>query len=99
MFVSVRRYRDVPSLSALSREIETEFVPRLNRMPGFIAYYAVESGEGELTTISVFSTANMAAESNEQAAAWMRERDAAHPLTPVETVAGRLTVASPPIRG
>ena len=99
MFVSVRHYRDVPSLSALCREIETEFVPRLNSMPGFIAYYAVESGEAELMTISVFSTAAMAEESNAKAAAWMRERDAAHPLTPVEIVSGRLTVASPPIRG
>ena len=99
MFVSVRRYSGVPSLSDLCREIETEFEPRLNRMPGFIAYYAVESGDSDLITISVFSTAEMAAESNERAAAWMRERDATHPLTPVEVVSGRLAVASPPIRG
>ncbi len=99
MFVSVRRYQDVASLAALVREIEMEFVPRLKRMPGFIAYYAVEEGEAVLTTISVFSTPEMAEESNAAAAAWMRERDPAQPLVPSEFASGRLAVVEPAIRG
>ena len=99
MFVSIRRYRDLPSLTALCRDIELEFVPRLKRSPGFIAYYAVDGGDGTLTTISVFSTAAMAEESNSEAAAWLRERDPEAPLVPTEVVAGRLAVAVPPIHG
>lgn len=99
MFVSVRRYRNVPSLTALCSEIELEFVPRLKKSPGFIAYYAVDGGDGSLTTISVFSTAAMAEESNGEAAIWMRERNPEAPLIPVEVVAGRLAVAVPPIHG
>ena len=99
MFVSIRRYRDVPSLTALCRDIELDFVPRLKRSPGFIAYYAVDGSDGTLTTVSVFSTAAMAEESNSQAAAWMRERDPESPLVADEVVAGRLAVAAPPIHG
>ena len=99
MFVSIRRYRDLPSLTALCRDIELEFVPRLQRSPGFIAYYAVDGGDGTLTTVSVFSTAAMAEESNDEAAAWLRERDPAAPLVTVEVVSGRLAIAVPPIHG
>ena len=99
MFVSVRRYRDVPSVTALCRDIELEFVPRLKRSPGFIAYYAVDGDDGTLTTISVFSTAAMAEESNSEAAAWMRERNPDAPLVAAEEVAGRLAVTVPPIHG
>ena len=99
MFVSVRRYRDVPSVRALCRDIALEFVPRLKRSPGFIAYYAVDGDDGTLTTISVFSTAAMAEESNSEAAAWMRERNPDAPLVAAEEVAGRLAVAVPPIHG
>jgi len=99
MFVSVRRYEDVRSVTALCRDIELEFVPRLKRSPGFIAYYAVDGSDGALTTVSVFSTAAMAEESNNDAAAWLRERNPDAPLVPVEVVAGRLVVAVPPIHG
>jgi len=99
MLVSVRRYREVPSIQELCRDIEMDFVPRLKRTPGFIAYYAVEGDDGTLTTISVFSTPAMAEESNEQAALWMRARASTPLLTPDEVVAGRLAVAAPPVRG
>lgn len=99
MFVSVRRYRGVASVQALVREIEMEFVPRLKRMPGFIAYYAVDEGKGALTTISVFSTPAMAEESNAAAATWMHERDPEQTLEPSEVASGRLAVVEPPIRG
>ena len=99
MFVSVRRYQGVASVQQLVREIEMEFVPRLKHMPGFIAYYAVDEGEGALSTISVFSTTAMAEESNAAAAAWMRERDPERPLEPHEVASGRLAVVEPPIRG
>ncbi len=99
MFVSVRRYRDVPSVRELCRDIELAFVPQLKRTPGFVAYYAVEGDDGTLTTVSVFSTAAMAAESNQRAAEWLRARDPHHPLTPEEVVSGRLAVAAPPVRG
>ncbi len=99
MFVSIRRYQSVPSLQKLVRDIEIDFVPRLRRMPGFVAYYAVDGGDGSLTTVSVFSTPAMAEESNAAAAAWLRERDPSAPLEPREVTSGQLAVVEPPIRG
>ena len=99
MFVSIRRYQGVPSLQNLVRDIEMEFVPRLRRMPGFVAYYAVDGGDGTLTTISVFSTPAMAEESNAAAAAWLRDRDPSAPLEPSEVASGQLAVVEPAIRG
>lgn len=98
MHVSIRRYRAVVA-EALAREIARDFAPRLQRLPGFAAYYVMVEGAEGLTTVSVFSTAEMAAESDEVAAAWMRERDARAPLEPFDVSAGRLALALPPIRG
>ncbi len=99
MFVSVRRYRNVPSVNALCRDIELQFVPRLERSPGFVAYYAIDGGDGTLTTVSVFSTAAMAEDSNAAAAAWLREHDPENRLEPTEVSAGKLVVAVPKVRG
>jgi hypothetical protein len=99
MFVSIRRYRDVPSTTKLCRDIELEFAPRLKRSPGFVAYYVIDGGDRTLTTVTVFSTPAMAEESNAAAADWLRQRDPDNRLQPVEVVAGRLVVAVPPFRG
>ena len=99
MFVSVRRYRNVPSVNDLCRDIELDFVPRLRRSPGFVAYYAIDGGDGTLTTVSVFSTMAMAEESNEAAAEWLRQRDPETRLEPTEVTAGRLVIAVPKVRG
>jgi len=36
MYVSIRRYENVPDLTGLLRDIELEFAPLLHKMPGFI---------------------------------------------------------------
>ena len=99
MFVSIRRYRGVQGVAALCREIELQFAPRLRAQPGFVAYYALEEGDGRLTTVSVFSSARLAEESNDEAASWMAARDPAAPLAPFEIASGTLRVAVPPVRG
>jgi len=99
MHVSVRRYKDVADLKAFVRDVEIDFVPKLKSLPGFVAYYAVEEGSDSLTTISVFSTAAMAEDSNMVAADWVKNRAPDTPMIPVEVAAGTLAVVEPPIRG
>lgn len=99
MYVSIRRYRNVLSLSKLLSDIELDFVPRLKRMPGFIAYYALEGDRHSLTTITVFATPEMAEESNAAAAAWLREWSSDVLIEPIEVTSGQLAVMVPPIRG
>lgn len=98
MHVSVRRYRDIADTQALIRAIELSFVPHLEKMPGFVGYFAIDTEGGGLTTISVFSTASFAADSNTEASRWLRDI-AGRDIEPFETVAGQVAIAVPKIRG
>jgi hypothetical protein len=73
MHISIRRYQHVTSIAQVCLKIGESFVPLLRRSPGFIAYYAIDAGDGTMATISIFSTKDMALESNEKAAVWLKE--------------------------
>jgi hypothetical protein len=96
MFLSIRRYDHVRSVGEVCRKIELSFVPLLKRRPGFIAYYAVDGGGGTMATVSVFSTEQMAMESNEIAATWLRDNVAdLQPEAPT-IIAGKVLVNALP---
>jgi len=88
MHISIRRYREVVSVAEVCRKIGDTFVPVLRRSPGFIAYYAIDAGDGVMATISVFSTEDMALESNEKAAQWLKANVADLQPVPAEITAG-----------
>jgi hypothetical protein len=94
MHISIRRYDNVRSVSEVCSKIGTSFVPLLKRTPGFIAYYAVDGGGGSMATVSIFSTEQMALESNEIAAAWLQENVADLQPDPPEIIAGKARVIS-----
>lgn len=94
MYLSIRRYDNVRSVSEVCRKIELSFVPLLRRRPGFIAYYAVDGGGGTMATVSVFSTEAMAVESNEIAAVWLRENVADLQPEPPTIIGGKALVAA-----
>ena len=92
MHISIRRYTQVRSVSEVCRKIGESFVPLLRRSPGFIAYYAIDAGGGTMATVSIFSTEAMALESNEKAAAWLKENVAdLQPVAP-EITSGQVKV-------
>lgn len=92
MFASVRRYSNVSSVGEVCRKIEQGFVPLLRRSPGFVAYYAIDGGSGTMATVSIFSTEDMAADSNEKALAWMKENVAHLQPEPPEVTSGAVRV-------
>lgn len=92
MHISIRRYTQVRSVSEVCRKVGESFVPLLRKSPGFIAYYAIDAGGGTMATISVFSTEDMAMESNEKAAAWLKENVADLQPVPPEITAGEVKV-------
>jgi hypothetical protein len=92
MHISIRRYTQVRSVSEVCREIGESFVPLLRRSPGFIAYYAIDAGDGTMATVSIFSTETMALESNEKAAAWLKEKVADLQPVPPEITSGQVKV-------
>jgi hypothetical protein len=54
MYVAVRRYDGVSDSQKVARLVEEDFVPIISEMPGFVAYYCVDAGDGVMVTTSVF---------------------------------------------
>jgi hypothetical protein len=94
MFISVRRYSSVRSVNEVCRKIQSGFLPQLEASPGFIAYYAIDGGNGTMATISMFSTEEMALESNEKAAKWLQENVADLQPEPAQVTSGEVKVSA-----
>ena len=45
-YASIRRYDGVSDVDEVIRRVEEGFVPILSGTPGFIAYYAIDQGDG-----------------------------------------------------
>ena len=92
MHVAIRRYQMDPSASVeeLMRRVNEGFIPIIKDAPGFLAYYAVDSGLGTVTTVSVFENQAGADESNRMAADWVRENLASMLPNPPEITAGEV---------
>lgn len=57
MHVAIRRYEtDASVMPEIKEKVETIFLPEISRIRGFVAYYAVNCGDGDLATVSVFET-------------------------------------------
>jgi hypothetical protein len=54
MYVAVRRYEGVTDAQKVRQEAEEGFVPIISEMPGFVAYYWVDAGDGVIVSTSVF---------------------------------------------
>lgn len=94
MFASVRRYEgiDPGSVDEIMRLVDEGFSNIISQAPGFIAYYALDAGNGVIASISVFEDQAGADESNNLAADWVGENLAAYIQTPPQTTAGDVLV-------
>jgi hypothetical protein len=54
MYVAVRRYEGVRDAQKVAQLVEEDFLPIISEMPGFIAYYCVDAGDGVMVSTSVF---------------------------------------------
>lgn len=72
MYASIRRYK-TDSAAEVTRLVNEGFVPRIKSLPGFLAYYVIDTGEGMMASVSVFETKDGAEESNKVAASWVKE--------------------------
>ena len=74
MFAAIRRYHTDPdSLDEVVRQVNESFVPLISDMPGFVVYIAINAGQGEYGTVSVFEDQDSAEESNRIAEEWVKE--------------------------
>ena len=74
MFAAIRRYHTDPdSVSEVTRRVNEGFLPLISGMSGFVAYLALDAGQGEYGTVSVFEDQANAEESNRVAEEWVAE--------------------------
>ncbi|MGJ0517131.1 MAG: hypothetical protein ACR65O_15415 [Methylomicrobium sp.] len=80
MYATVRRYEGVTNPSEAGRRVSEGFMPVLAQIPGFVAYYWVDAGDGVMISTSVFQDKAGAEASNRKAVDWVRQNLA--PLLP-----------------
>jgi hypothetical protein len=75
MHAILRRYEGVESSRTveLTRKVDDELIPKLKELPGFSGYYLIEAGNGVMTSISLFDTAEQADKSSRIASNWVRD--------------------------
>jgi hypothetical protein len=73
MFATIRRYESVDQsrISELVKKVDEGLVPGLSELPGFRGYYLIEAGNGVLSSIGFFDTAEHADESSRFATEWV----------------------------
>ncbi len=54
MYVAVRRYEGATDPQRVAQLVDEIFVPIISELPGFVAYYAVDAGDGVVLSTSVF---------------------------------------------
>jgi hypothetical protein len=54
MYVAVRRYEGVTDTKKVAQLAQEGFLPMISEMPGFVAYYLVDAGDGVSLSTSVF---------------------------------------------
>jgi hypothetical protein len=75
MHATIRRYEaiDQTRTSELVKKVEDSLLPRLSELPGFNSYYLIEAGNGVLSSVGFFDTAEQGEESSRFASSWVRE--------------------------
>jgi hypothetical protein len=94
MYTSVRHYEmGAGSIDSLMRRVEEEFVPAISQEPGFVAYFALKTGDGTVETISIFHDKAAADASNALASDYVRENLSEFALTRTEVSGGEVFVS------
>lgn len=93
MYTSVRHYQSDPdTVRETVKRIRGNFESLISSQPGFIAYYVIDEGNGDLATISMFETSSQAEASNILAADWVGQNLSSFNLSPPQIIAGEVAV-------
>jgi hypothetical protein len=91
MYAAIRRYlTDPDSIDEVARRVNEGFVPLISDMQGFVAYFALNAGQGEFGSVSVFEDQQSAEESNRVAEDWVNQNLSELLPTPPDFAAGEV---------
>ena len=90
MYVAVRRYDGVTDPQKAGQLVQEGFVPLISEMPGFVAHYTVDAGDGVLVGISVFEHKDAEEQSTFRAGEFVAEHLAPLMPNPPQVTAGEV---------
>ncbi len=90
MYAAVRRYEGVTDPSEAGRLVDEGFIPIISEMPGFVAYYCVDAGDGVVVSTSVFEHKEAEEQSNWRAGDFVAQHLAPLLPNPPQITAGEL---------
>jgi hypothetical protein len=75
MHATIRRYEaiDQTRVNEIVKKVDDSLLPQLNELPGFNGYYLIEAGNGVISSVGFFDTAEHAEESSRVASNWVRQ--------------------------
>ena len=93
MWAAMRRYEGITDDAEAGRLVGEGFIPQLEHIPGFVAYYWIDAGEGVMASLSVFEDKDGADKSVEWAHDWVRENAAELIPTPPKVTEGEVVAS------
>jgi hypothetical protein len=94
-YMAIRTYPIIPGTGEeFLHRVQAGFVPIISRMPGFIAYDALQVGNDQIVSISVFDTPVGVIESTPRALHWIQENIAELIQGMPEVMAGQVGASS-----
>ena len=77
MHATIRRYEgvDVTRTNEVTAKVNETLVPQLRKLPGFAGYYLIEAGNGVLSSLGLFETAEQDDESTKVVSKWISDEN------------------------
>jgi hypothetical protein len=98
-YMAIRQYHIIPGTGEeFLHRVQAGFVPIISRIPGFIAYDALQVGNDQIVSVSVFDTPAGVIESTPRALQWVQENIAELIQGMPEVMAGQVGASSEPGR-
>jgi hypothetical protein len=97
MHATIRRYEgvDTARTNEVTAKVNETLVADLRKLPGFAGYYLIEAGEGVISSLSLFETAEQADESNKIVSTWITDENFASAIpNPPKITSGKVVAYS-----
>jgi hypothetical protein len=79
MHQSVRQYENVSNPREIGRHVNETFTALISAVPGFVAYYFTDAGNGTMFSTSIFQDKTGVEESNKVASEWVKKNPSVLP--------------------
>ena len=92
MYAAVRRFEGVTDSQKVMQVAKEGFVPIISQMPGFVAYYLVDAGDGVTVSTSIFEHKDAEEQSTFRAGEFVQEHLVPLMPNPPQVTAGEVVV-------